>query len=314
MTVQSSPRILSLLPSGTEIICELGLEKFLVGRSHECDYPESVKRLPVCSRPNYPSGRNSMEIHESARDILKHALSIYQVDVNKIQSLRPTHILTQSQCEVCAISTSELQLALHELIREEGITVFDSNPVDLDAIYRNIRQISNALRVPDAGDRLTTRIEKRFEKIHAETNEIPVKPNVAHIEWIEPLMTGGHWMYSLIDWAGGRDCFRNTTNRWITIQDLEKHNPDKIVIAPCGFNVERTLEEIQSLAGYKEWQRLNAVQTGQVYLCDGSSYFNRPGPRLTDSLKILAEIYHPELYPKSYTDRDWIRYEPDVIK
>lgn len=299
--------MVSLLPSGTEIVCALGLGENLVGRSHECDYPDYVQKLPVCSRPKYQREGSSAEINRSVESILREALSIYNVDVELIRSLQPTHILTQSQCEVCAISTDELQRALKEVIREEGITVIDSNPESLDHILRNIREVANAAEVPEAGESLVHEMKTNFERIRNRTKTITHKPEIAHIEWIEPVMTGGHWMMSLIEWAGGRNCFPDERERWISFEDIVRQNPEKIVIAPCGFSIEQSLQDIHFFEQKEEWQKLQAVKNREVYICDGSSYFNRPGPRLVDSLEILTEIYHPGIFPHTHDESDWIR-------
>lgn len=301
-------RIISLLPGGTEIAYALGLGEYMVGRSHECDYPTDVKKLPVCSRPKYRSDGLSLEINRSVKKILEDALSVYSVDVEMIKELNPIHIITQSQCEVCAISKRELNEALYDVIREQDINIIDSNPSNIKDIFQNIREIADSTNVSECGAALVQEMKSNFEKVRNQTKLIISKPSVAHIEWIEPVMTGGHWMMSMIGWAGGRNCFPDEENRWISFDDLLRVNPDKIVIAPCGFSIERTLQDMFYFEQKKAWQRLNAVKDREVYICDGSSYFNRPGPRLTDSLEILAEIYHPDRFPRKYDNSAWIRW------
>ena len=302
-----SIRIISLLPSGTEIVYALGLEQYLVGRSHECDYPKEVQKLPVCSQPKYRSEGTSAEINRSVEEILRDALSIYTVDVEMIKALKPTHILTQSQCEVCAISTGELQNALKEVLREQDMTVIDSNPHSLGQIFCNIQEVADAANVSGAGESMVEELKTTFDEIRNRTKNIKPKPTVAHIEWIEPVMVGGHWMMSLIEWAGGRNCFPDEYKRWISFGDIVAQNPEKIVIAPCGFSIERSLQDMFYFEQKKEWRTLDAFKNNEVYVCDGSSYFNRPGPRLADSLEILTEIYHPTLFSRKYNDLAWIR-------
>lgn len=302
-------RIISLLPSGTEIAFALGLGQYMVGRSHECDFPADVQKLPVCSRPKYRSDGPSPEINRSVKKILEDALSIYYVDVEMIEMLNPTHIITQSQCEVCAVSTDELRNALNEVIREKKIRVIDSNPLSLKHIFQNIREIAYSANVPETGAALVEEMKSKFAKVRNRTKPITSKPSAAHIEWIEPVMTGGHWMMSMIGWAGGRNCFPDEQKRWISFEDVVRQNPDKIVIAPCGFSINRTLQDMFYFEQSKKWLTLDAVKNREVYICDGSTYFNRPGPRLTDSLEILAEIYHPDRFPRRYDNSSWIRWD-----
>jgi iron complex transport system substrate-binding protein len=302
-------RIISLLPGATEIVCGLGLSDRLVGRSHECDYPSQVERLPVCSRPKYIEEGNSKKINRSVQEILRDALSIYEVDVERIKALNPTHILTQSQCEVCAVSTRELENALKEVIRQEDITVIDSNPESLDDIFAHIQQVADATDTHQAGMNLVQDMKRKFESIRNQTKDIQSKPMVAHIEWIEPLMVGGHWMPTLIEWAGGilKPAELDEDERWLSFEVFAEQNPEKIIIAPCGFSIRQSLDDLIYLEQQKDWMSIKAVENDEVYICNGSAYFNRPGPRLTDSLEILAEIYHPQMFPQRHDQSAWIR-------
>ena len=309
-------RIISLLPSGTEIICALGLKDQLVGRSHECDYPPEVQLLPVCSSPKYHSEGTSEEINREVENILREALSIYNVDVEKIRPLNPTHIITQSQCNVCAVSTDELKEALNEYLSDrggqDGITIVDLTPESIEQVLENVLQIADVLNVQERGNELVNKMKTSFEDIHAKTKELPDKPTVAHIEWIEPIMVAGHWMMTLIEMAGGINCFpdlsrqsRGENTRWIKFEDIIAQNPDKIIIAPCGFTIERTLQDMYFLENNPAWKALKAVQNNEVYLCEGNKYFNRPGPRLVDSLEILVEIFHPEIVKSVHYQSGW---------
>ncbi|MBN4081214.1 cobalamin-binding protein [Caldithrix abyssi] len=301
-------RIISLLPSGTEIICALGLKDQLVGRSHECDYPPEVQLLPVCSSPKYHSGGTSAEINREVESILREALSIYNVDMEKIRPLNPTHIITQSQCNVCAVSTDELKEALNEFLEQDEITIIDLTPESIEQVLENVFQIANLLDVQERGNELVNKMKTSFEDIHAKTKKLFDKPTVAHIEWIEPIMVAGHWMMTLIEIAGGKNCFSDENTRWIKFEDIAAQNPDKIIIAPCGFTIERTLQDMYFLESNPEWKALKAVQNNEVYLCEGNKYFNRPGPRLVDSLEILVEIFHPQFFRSKHHRSGWINY------
>ena len=213
-------RIISLLPSGTEIVAALGLTNQLVGRSHECDYPSQVQRLPVCSEPKYRSEGTSVQISKEVENILQEALSIYKVDAAIIRDLKPTHIITQSQCEVCAVSTDELQQALDKYIDQDRITVLDLNPATLDDVLENIGLIAKTLDVEQNGEKLVKSMKNAFENIYHKTDELADKPTVAAIEWIAPIMVAGHWMMSLIKMAGGINLFTDENKRWVSFQDL----------------------------------------------------------------------------------------------
>ena len=311
-------RIISLLPSSTEIICALGLKEQLIGRSHECDYPAEVQKLPVCSEPKYRSDGTSAEINKEVESILHDALSIYKVDAEKIKTLKPTHIITQSQCEVCAVSTDELQEALNEYLQQDEVTVIDLTPESIEEVLENILQIANALDAQVKGEALVNKMKRSFDDIRTKTKELADKPSITHIEWIEPVMVAGHWMLTLIEMAGGVNCFPDLpaealaqageNKRWIKFEELLEQNPDKIIIAPCGFTIEKTLKDMYFLENRKEWKTLKAVRNNEVYICDGNKYFNRPGPRLVDSLEILAEIFHPHLFESKHRKSGWIKY------
>ncbi len=300
-------RIISLLPSGTEIVCALGLTDKLVGRSHECDFPKEVQLLPICSEPKYRSEGTSAEISKAVENILQLSLSIYKIDIEKIKALKPTHILTQSQCEVCAVSTDELQEALNEYLKDDKVKVIDSNPETLEKVLENIQEVANATNVPERGKALVNKMKNAFENIHNRTKNISHKPTIAHIEWIEPIMVAGHWMMTLIEKAGGINCFPDENKRWIKFENIVEKNPDKILIAPCGFSITRTFKDMYFLEDRPEWETLKAKRYMEIYVCDGSHYFNRPGPRLVDSLEILAEIYHPEIFRSNHHFIGWTK-------
>ena len=279
-------RIISLLPSATEIVCALGFGDALVGRSHECDFPIGVERLPVCTAPKV-GGADSRAIHASVSAILQNDISVYRVDSDLLRSLRPTHVVTQIQCEVCAVSLRDVEEAL------AGWTgaaprLIPLNPQSLENVFDDIRRTGAAIGAD--GDSLAGAMRAKMQSIASSAGAR--KPRVVIIEWIEPLMAGGNWMPTLVSMAGGVDPLgaEDRPSAWITWDDLVQADPDIIVVAPCGFRVEDSQRDFHLLESHPEWQSLRAVRNGRVFIVDGNQYFNRPGPRLVESLEILADI------------------------
>ena len=301
-------RVISLIPSATELVASLGLGEFLVGRSHECDYPASVRKLPACTAPKFNPEGTSQEVHDRVTDLLQSALSCYQVDTQLLQQLQPTHILTQAQCEVCAVSLGDVQQAVANLVDSQP-KIISLQPNTLADLWADIAQVAVALGAQVAGDSLIARLQTRVATCEAQAKEqlkpqpfgtpeerFPQRPRVACIEWIEPLMAAGNWVPELVSLAGGENLFGEVGKHspWMEWQTLVDADPDIIVTMPCGFDLAKTAAEMQAITSKLEWNQLKAVQSQQVYLTDGNQYFNRPGPRLIDSLEILLEIFHGE--------------------
>lgn len=304
----SELRIISLIPSATESVYALGLGKHLVGRSHDCDFPEQAKELPVCSTPRYKATGKSSEINRAVEDVLKDAVSIYKIDLDKIKALKPTHIITQSQCKVCAVSTDEIERLLQEYIRENPVKFIDLNPETLDHALADFVKMSTALGHFDAGFKLRIAINKEMQSISMKANMQGKDISVAILEWMDPLMVAGHWMYDIMEMASIRNVFPKSENRQkISFDEVREKDPDKIIIAPCGFDIKTTMKEMHVLQDNPEWNKLRAVKNSEVYLVDGNAYFNRPGPRLLDSLQILTEILYPGEFEKKHDEKDWIQ-------
>lgn len=306
-------RIISLIPSATEIVAHLGFTAHLVGRSHECDYPPQVEALPICTRPRFDPEGTSAEIHDRVTELLQSALSVYHINTEAIAQLQPTHIITQAQCEVCAASLSEVEQAVATLTQTPP-QVISLQPSTLADVWDNLRQVAVALEADpqQAIAPLQERIETCRRALQQST---AAQPTVACIEWIEPLMAAGNWVPELVTMAGGRSLFGTVGEHspWLKWEKLQAANPDVIIVMPCGYNLEKTHQEMQPLLQKPEWASLQAVQTGQVYLTDGNQYFNRPGPRLVDSLELLAEILHPELVQFGYEGQGWVRLEAAAL-
>ncbi|MCG3113117.1 MAG: cobalamin-binding protein [Candidatus Manganitrophus sp. SB1] len=307
-------RIVSLIASSTEIVCALGLEDQLIGRSHECDYPLSVSRLPVCTAPKFATEGTSGEIDRRVKGLLQQALSIYRVDADLLMQLRPTHIITQTQCEVCAVSLKEVEQALREWITpgaaaEATPTLIPLAPNSLSDIWADIRRVADAMGVSERGRALVQQLQERIAVIAKKNERLAVRPRAAAIEWIDPLMAGGNWMPELIGMAGGTNLFGEAGKHspWMTWEALIQADPDVLLVLPCGFDIPRTRKELPALTGHPAWPALKAVREKQVYLLDGNQYFNRPGPRLAESLEILAEIFHPDRFRFGHEGTGWIR-------
>lgn len=302
-----SPRIVSLLPSTTEIVCALNMEKNLVGRSHECDYPPSVRNLPACTEPKFEPDGTSYQINERVKALLQEGLSVYRVDAGRLASLKPDIIITQDHCEVCAASLPEVKEAVQTLFNKE-IEILSVSPTDLSGVYDSIKAVAETVGVPENGKELVASMKSKLDDIRKKTVVGPVK-TLCCLEWLDPLMTAGNWVPELVEIAGGKalGAAAGEHSPWFSLEKLSAANPDHIAIMPCGYSIEKTLEEIERLTDLSDWEQLVAVQTDEVYILDGNRYFNRPGPRLVDSTRILTEILHHEKFELKYKQQGWIK-------
>ena len=304
MTAQKL-RIVSLIPSATEILAALELTDAIVGRSHECDYPPEIKERPVCTQARLDSNAPSAKIHNDVNDLLQSALSIYQIKTDVLEQLQPTHILTQDQCDVCAVSLKDVEEAVATLTNIEP-KIISLQPNVLADVWTDIERVANATGVES--QRLVEDLRIRVKICEQKTQALSVteRPTVACIEWIDPLMAAANWIPELVTLAGGQPLFSalGQPSPKLTWETLVATNPSVIIFMPCGFDLNRTRQEV-SLTQRPEWQNLRAVQSGRVYITDGNSYFNRPGPRLVDSQEILAEILHPEIFQYGYKGTGW---------
>jgi len=302
-------RIVSLIASATEIVCALGFEDQLVARSHECDFPPSVRRLPACTEPKFNVHGTSAEVDARVKSILRDALSVYRVDAEKLRDLRPDVIVTQSHCEVCAVSQKDVEEAVCGWV-ESRPRIVSLHPDGLADVWTSIRQVAEALEVPERGAQLVERLQARMRTISTAACGLAVRPTVACIEWIDPLMASGNWMPELVEMAGGVNLFGEAGKHApkMTWEQLVERDPDVIVVLPCGWDIAKSRQEIGVLSSKPEWPQLKAVRTGRVYLTDGNQFFNRPGPRLVESLEILAELLHPEAFAFGHEGTGWERF------
>lgn len=301
------PKVVSLLASATEIVCALGGESSLVGRSHECDFPTVVHQLPVCTSTLFDTAQSSLDIDRSVKDHLSSGLPIYRVDRERLEALHPDVIVTQSHCEVCAVSRKDVEASLGpDLLRTADIVSL--RPDNLQDIWNDFAMIAAAMKIPDQGKQLIQDCKKRMAMVSNKTALLSHRPRVACIEWINPLMAAGNWVPELVKMAGGINLFGEAGKHspWMEWNDILEKDPDVLVILPCGFDLPRVQKEMTALTSRKEWSSLRAVQEKKVYLTDGNQYFNRPGPRVVDSLEILAEILHPSLFSFGYSPSAWM--------
>lgn len=299
-------RIASLLPSTTEIACALGFRDRLVGRSHECDHPADVRALPILTEPKLDAMAPSAAIDSRVRQLVREGLSVYRVDAERLRALAPTVILTQDHCEVCAASRSDVEAALASWVGGKP-RVLSLEPRTLGDVWRDVERVAEALGAPERGRALTGALTDRMSELGERSQSAGAQPRVACIEWIEPLMAAGNWVPELVALAGGEASFGVTghDSPWLEWDALAAADPDVIVVMPCGFDLARTRRELGTILDHPVWKGLRAVATGEVYLTDGHQYFNRPGPRLVESLEILCEILRPDRFAPTWRGTGW---------
>lgn len=304
-------KIVSLLPSATEIVAALGLSDAIVGRSHECDYPEEIKDRLVCTEAQINSEKPSDQIDADVLDLVQKALSIYKIKTDVLEHLQPTHIITQDQCDVCAVNFADVEKAVAELTHSHP-KVISLQPNVLSDVWLDIQRVAVTLQVESQS--VLMQLQSRVEACKQKTQGLSEndRPTVAAIEWTAPLMATGNWIPELVELAGGQSLFGvvGKHSPYLKWEELAGANPEVIIIMPCGFDLDRTRQEAQQMMQHPDWLNLQAVKEGKVYITDGNSYFNRPGPRLVDSLEILAEILHPELFEFGYRGTAWEELKP----
>lgn len=304
-------RVVSLLPSATEILDVLGLTPWVVGRSHECDYPPDIESRPICTSSRLDFVKPSVQIDADVQALLEATLSIYDVNLDVLKDLRPTHIVTQDQCDVCAVNFALVEQAVATLSDPQP-QIISLQSRNLSEVWADIAQVAAGLNI-DAAPVLAA-LRKRVNACREKTQHLTddQRPTVAAIEWIDPLMASGNWIPELVELAGGRDLFGKVGHHspYIKWDDLLQADPDIIIVMPCGFDLARTQQEMQqAIATHPQWEQLRAFQQQRLYLTDGNAYFNRPGPRLVDSLEILAEIIHPQQFNTHYANAAWNRFK-----
>lgn len=289
-------------------MCALDCGDRLVARSHECDHPAWVTKLPAVTAPRLRVDAPSATIDRDVRTLLAEALSVYTVDAERLAALAPDLLVTQVQCEVCAVSLRDVEEAVRAALPSRPAIV-SLRPDALADVWNDMRAIAGALGVPERGVQLVTRLRTRMRGI-AERTRGRAETRVACIEWIEPLMVAGNWTPELLAMAGASDVL-GTAGRHageVSFAALAAADPDAIWVTPCGFDLARTRVEMEALAARPEWPALRAVRDGNVFLGDGNALFNRPGPRVVETLECLAEALHPDAFRFGHEGTGWSRW------
>lgn len=300
-------RIVSLVPSITEIIAALGKISQLVGRSHECDFPPGISNLPACTEPKFHPGGTSYKIDQRVKALLQEGLSVYRVDEDILADLNPDIIITQDHCEVCAASVSDVKQAVRSQLGDH-VDIISVSPTDLSSVVDSIRTIAQAIGAEGAAESLTRQMKSQLQEIQQKVEPL-YPPEILGIEWMNPLMSAGNWVPELMQVAGGNPLGAEAGEHspYLEWETFRQWDPDIITVMPCGYAIDKTLAEISHLTKRDGWKQLRAVRNKQVYLLDGNQYFNRPGPRLVDSTQILAEVFHPSIFRDEYTQHaGWI--------
>lgn len=309
----ADPRVVSLIPSATEIVAALGYADRLVGRSHECDFPAGVEVLPSVTRALVANAGTSREIHEKigeawrAQSEAGRALSIYEVDRAALRALEPDVIITQSQCEVCAVSLADVERAVCDWAGRD-VAIVSCEPHGWADVLDDVRQVAAAIGDAAVGERLVGQMGAAVAGYRERVaGRKPVR--VASLEWLDPLMGAGNWVPELVSMAGGveRLAEAGAHSGWVEWEQVAAGRPEVLVCLPCGFDLGRAAAEAARLRDMPGWGDLPAVRAGRVYAVDGHQYFNRPGPRLVDSVHTLGELFHPDVFEPVHEGEAWRR-------
>jgi len=308
----SAPRIVSLLPGATETVAALGALSQLVGRSHECDYPPEVGRVPALTRARVDPAKPSARINKDVRALIRQALSVFEVDVDRLKAARPDVILTQNQCAACAVHEDQLAAAVAEWTGRTP-TIVSLAPARLSDVWADFGRIGEVLDIGWAGRELAARAAERLEILAERRPADAVAKRVACVEWLDPPMLAGNWVPDLVAAAGGVSVGAEPGQHssFTRLKDIAALSVDGLILMPCGFDLARTQAEAQAFLARPTLARMPAVKAGEVWLTDANAYFTRPGPRLVTSVEILAEILHPEAFNFGHEGSGWARWERD---
>lgn len=300
MVASDHLRIVSLLSSATEIAFELGLGPQLVGISHECDFPSEIRGLPVVSETRINPLASAEIINRSVQEMVSKGLSIYQVKTELLEKLAPDLILTQNQCDVCAVSLSDVEKAVQG-ITKKNTRICSLFPFALDDLCKDFRKVGELTGREQEAEDLVTRFWIRLNQVNAKAGtHLKYRPKVLALEWLDPAIVAGSWLPELITLAGGDPLIVDGPKPFkkVAWEELQSLNPDAVIVFPCGWSLERTLQEMNSEKVKKELLKLPASKEGRIFACDGNQFFNRPGPRIADSLEMLGAILWPEKFPQ----------------
>lgn len=303
-------RIVSFLPSATEMICALGLSDRLMGITHECDYPPEIKNKPIVVRGILPIEQMTpLEIDTAVSQRMRAGQSLYQVDEELLQKISPDLIVTQDLCQVCAPSGNEVTDLLKRLSSRPDI--LSLTPQSLDEIFENMRAIAKATDSLPQASELIAAAMARLESVSLRTLQMRTRPRVFCMEWIDPVFCSGHWVPEMVDIAGGEDKLgrRGADSIRIAWEDVLQWQPEIFIVMPCGYGLKKACEVAIALRSYPGWTDLPAVRDKRVYVVDANSYFARPGPRVVDGTELLAHLIHPEVCPWGGPEEAFSRLE-----
>lgn len=291
-------RIASLIASATEIVAALGKAGELVGISHECDWPpHAVKGRLVLTSPKVNVTRRSLDIHKDVQEIVAKGLSVYNIDVEKLKKAKPDVIVTQDQCEVCAVTYNDVVKATQTCLASDA-KIVTLHPDSLEDIFKDILKVGEALGEGQRAQKLVQDIRGKMEEVALRTENLKKKPRVVCLEWLSPLMVAGNWIPEMVAMAGGINGItrKGDHTKVISLEEFKAYDPDILTLMPCGFKIEQSLENRSDLEGLPGFQNFKAVRNKKVFVVDGNGYMNRPGPRILEGLYILAGIFWPELF------------------
>ena len=310
---KGTPRIVSLLPSATEIVCALGLEDALVGVTHECDFPPSVKDKPRLTRSRIShETMTSAEIDHAVRTQLDGHGSIYDLDKELLSELRPDLVITQELCEVCAVSYKTVREAARVLDAEARVVSLEPNTIR--GIFDTIQTIGELTGREDAAATLIGELSVRLDALAVLLTEVERRPRTLMLEWLEPPFAPGHWVPEQVAFAGGDATFGRAGEKSLTTtaEEIARYAPEAIVLIPCGYYKEDILRALPQSRLPSGWRELPAVKAGEVWAVDATSYFSRPGPRVVEGAEILARILHPDIFGQP-DEKDAVRVSPELM-
>ena len=305
-------RIVSLLPSATEILFALGLDAEILGVCHECDYPPQARERRVVIHSRIPAEASAEEIDQLVREYVSRGESLYSVDAQALEELQPDLIVTQDLCHVCAASPDDLATALTRFSKQPEVLCL--NPQDLGDVWRDILWVGEATSRGRAAEALLESIGGRLERVENAVRDALERPRVAFLEWLQPFYVGGHWVPEMIAVAGGTDVLGSAHKASFRVSqdDIVAGQPEALLISPCGYTAERARDEYRSMSPGEEWGSIPAVQLGRVYALEANSYFARPGPRLIIGIEALAKIFHPAIEVSSEAEAATLPLTPDA--
>lgn len=297
-------KICSLLPSATEIVCLLGLENELVGITHECDYPPSVKSKTVVTKSLIPHNASSAEIDKLVGERLKTSIALYTLNMPELEKLQPDLIVTQELCDVCAVAFDEVKEAVSKLKTQAEIVSL--SPYTLQDVLDDIQRVGDATGKDVEAKKIIQKLNSRLNVIREKTKNISHRPKVLCLEWIDPPMATGHWVPEMVQIAGGQEILGKSgkPSEKITPEQVFESGAEVLILIPCGYDVDKAAQEADLLKQDARWYGIPAVKSGQVFAINGNAYFSRSGPRLMDGVEILAQILHPDLFSPGYTSHD----------